>query len=343
MTGELSTQLAPAPAPMSGAAPVALVTGVQGQDGRYMADLLRSEGWRVIGTTRRAEPARAAELREQGVELVEWDLRDQARLEDLLRAVRPSRLFNFAAYSTGSGMYDDPLGIAEINGLVVTRMLEAIRAVDPSVRFCQASSSEMFGQPLESPQREETPFNPRSPYGAAKLYGHNIISIYRSRFGLFACSAILFNHESPYRSLDFVTRKITHAAAAIKLGLASDLSLGNLDARRDWGFAGDTVRAMRLMLEAGEAEDYVVATGRVHSVRDLCETAFAHVGLDYRDYVRVSAADFRPVEARQLVGDPSKAKRLLGWEPTIGFTQLVRMMVEADLDRLRRDADSSGA
>lgn len=328
---------------MSGSAPAALVTGVQGQDGSYMAQLLRAQGWHVIGTTRRAEPPRVAELRDRGIELVEWDLRDQDRLVDLLRAGRPSQIYNFAAYSTGSGMYDEPLAIAEINGLVVTRILEAIRAVDPTIRFCQASSSEMFGQPLESPQREETPFNPRSPYGAAKLYGHNIISIYRSRFDLFACSAILFNHESPYRALDFVTRKVSHAAAAIKLGLATDLSLGNLDARRDWGFAGDTVRAMRLMLQADEAEDYVVATGSTHSVRDLCEAAFAHVGLDYRDYVRTSAADFRPVEARQLVGDPAKAQQRLGWEPTVGFTELVRMMVEADLDRLRRDADSSGA
>jgi GDPmannose 4,6-dehydratase len=328
---------------MSGRASVALVTGVEGQDGSYMAQLLSARGWQVIGTTRRAEPRRAAELRDRGVELIEWDLLDQNRLEDLLRTGRPSEVYNFAAYSTGSGMYDEPLAIAEVNGLAVTRILEAIRAVDPTIRFCQASSSEMFGQPLESPQREETPFNPRSPYGAAKLYGHNMIGIYRSRFGMFACSAILFNHESPSRTLDFVTRKVSHAAAAIKLGLAADLSLGNLDARRDWGFAGDTVRAMQLMLQADEADDYVVATGSTHSVRDLCEVAFAHAGLDYRDYVRVSAADFRPVEARQLVGDPAKAKRRLGWEPTVGFTELVQMMVEADLDRLRRDADNSGA
>jgi GDPmannose 4,6-dehydratase len=328
---------------MSGSAPVALVTGVQGQDGGYMARLLSAEGWHVVGTTRRSEPARAAALRAEGVDLVEWDLRDQGRLLELLRTHRPAQIYNFAAYSTGSGMYDEPLAIAEINGLVVTRILEAIREVDPAIRFCQASSSEMFGQPLESPQREETPFNPRSPYGAAKLYGHNIVSIYRSRFDLFACSAILFNHESPYRSLDFVTRKISHSAAAIGLGLASELTLGNLDARRDWGFAGDTVRAMRLMLQAEQAEDYVVATGETHSVRDLCESAFAHVGLDYRDYVRVSAADFRPVEARQLVGDPAKAKRNLGWKPTVGFAELVTMMVDADLERLRRDADKSGA
>ena len=328
---------------MSGPAPIALVTGVQGQDGGYMARLLAAEGWRVVGTTRRAEPDRVAALRGEGVELVEWDLRDQDRLLELLRTRRPSQIYNFAAYSTGSGMYDEPLAIAEINGLVVTRILEAIREADPAIRFCQASSSEMFGQPLESPQSEDTPFNPRSPYGAAKLYGHNIISIYRSRFDLFACSAILFNHESPYRALDFVTRKVSHAAAAISLGLAGELTLGNLDARRDWGFAGDTVRAMRLMLQAEQAQDYVVATGATHSVRDLCETAFAHVGLDYRDYVRESAADFRPVEARQLVGDPARAKRKLGWEPTVRFAELVTMMVEADLERLRRDADKSGA
>lgn len=328
---------------MSGEARAALVTGVEGQDGRYMAQLLRAQGRPVIGTTRRVEPERSAELRCEGIELLEWDLLDQDRLVDMLRTGRPSEVYNFAAYSTGSGMYDDPLAIAKVNGLAVTRILEAIRAVDPAIRFCQASSSEMFGQPLESPQREETPFNPRSPYGAAKLYGHNMIGIYRSRFGMFACSAILFNHESPSRTLDFVTRKVSHAAAAIKLGLSADLSLGNLDARRDWGFAGDTVRAMRLMLQADEADDYVVATGSTHSVRDLCEVAFAHAGLDYRDYVRVSAADFRPVEARQLVGDPAKAKRRLGWEPTVGFTELVQMMVEADLDRLRRDADNSGA
>ena len=315
----------------------ALIIGVTGQDGRYCAQLLQDAGYRVAGTSR--DPQRDAG---RDIEIRQWDLAESAAIEGILRDIRPAEVYNFAAFSSGTGMWDAPVEIGEVNGLAVARLLEAIRIVDPAIRFCQASSSEMFGEPLEAPQSEATPFNPRSPYGAAKLYAHNMIGIYRSRFGLFACSAILFNHESPRRSIDFVTRKVSRAAAAIRLGIETEVTLGNLDARRDWGFAGDTVRAMHLMLQAKEPEDYVVATGETHSVRDLCEAAFSHVGLDYRDHVRVSASDFRPVESRQLVGNPSKAKRKLGWAPTLGFPELVQMMVEADLERLRRDSGNSG-
>ncbi|GAA4716816.1 GDP-mannose 4,6-dehydratase [Sphingomonas lutea] len=318
---------------------MALITGVYGQDGSYAAELLAACGYKVVGTThsRGGHPAANAMAVES------WNLRDEQRLGEIVERHRPSEIFNFAAYSTGTGMYDDPVGICEVNGLAVLKILEAIRAVDPSIRFCQASSSEMFGEPVAKPQSELTPFNPRSPYGAAKLYAHNMIGIYRTRFDLFACSAILFNHESPRRTQNFVTRKVSRAAAAISLGLEQAVTLGNLDARRDWGFAGDAVRAMQLMLAADEPEDYVVATGRTQSVRDLCEVAFSHVGLDYRDHVRVNASDFRPAEPRQLVGDPSKAKRKLGWEPTIGFEALVQMMVDADLDRLRAANTTTGA
>jgi GDPmannose 4,6-dehydratase len=231
-------------------------------------------------------------------------------------------------------MYDDPVGIGEVNGLGVVRILEAIHKIDLNIRFCQASSSEMFGEAVEGPQSEETPFHPRSPYGAAKLYGHSMIQIYRQHYGMFACSAILFNHESPRRGLGFVTRKITYHAAKIKLGLATELRLGNLDARRDWGFAADTVRAMWLMLQQPYADDYVVATGETHSVRELCEIAFGHLGLDYRDYVRVDSSDYRPVEPIQLVGNPEKARKQLGWIPEIGFLELIRMMVDADMSKL---------
>lgn len=311
---------------------VALVTGLTGQDGSYAAELLQSEGYSVVGTSR--DPAAHIALSGGEVALEAWDLRDQDRLCAILRQYRPAEIYNFAAYSTGIGMYDDPIGIGEINGLTVATILEAIRLTDPTIRFAQASSSEMFGEPLASPQDEDTPFNPRSPYGAAKLYAHNMINIYRLRYGLFACSAILFNHESPRRGPAFVTRKIARAAAAIKLGRERELRLGNLEARRDWGFAGDTVRAIWLMLRAEEPSDFVVATGRTHSVRDLCELAFARVGLNYRDFVREDSSAYRAGEARQLVGDPSKAKRLLGWEPTLSFEELIHMMVDAELDRL---------
>lgn len=316
--------------------PTALVTGITGQDGSYLAELLLAKGYRVIGAVRdrqKAEESLPAGLR-NSVELVAWDMLDQRRMKEVLTEYRPEEIYNFAAYSSGTGMYDDPVGVGEVNGLAVTRILEAIRDVDVKIRFCQASSREIFGDAVESPQTEFTATNPRSPYGAAKLYADSMIRIYRQRYGLFACAAILFNHESPRRGLGFVTRKITHEAAKIKLGLAKELHLGNLDAQRDWGFAGDYVRAMWLMLQQERADDYVVATGKAHSVRELCEFAFSRLGLDYRDYVREDASAFRPVEPALLVGSVAKANSELSWKPEIGFRELVHMMVDADLHNL---------
>lgn len=314
----------------------ALITGIAGQDGSYLAELLLANGYRVIGTTRDVrKSARLLPPPLSGrVGLVGWDMLDQDGIANILSQYHPSELYNFASYSSGSGMFDDPVGIGEINGLAVARMLEAIREVDANIRFCQASSREIFGAALESPQSEATPVNPRSPYGAAKLYADSMIRICRRHYGLFACSAILFNHESPRRGLEFVTRKITREAAKIKLGLAKEIRLGNLDTRRDWGFAGDYVRAMWLMLQQPLADDYVVATGEVHSVREFCECAFSHLGLDYRDYVREDSASYRPSEPALLVGDVRKARNLLGWEPQMSFRDLVTMMVDADLRTL---------
>jgi GDPmannose 4,6-dehydratase len=309
----------------------ALVTGIHGQDGRYMAEHLLSLSYAVIGLARPGDsrPAPA------GVILHHGDLSQQRPIESLLRNVRPDEIYNFAALSSGSGMFDDPVTIGDINGLAVARLLEAIRAVDDvRIRLCQASSSEMFGEPIESPQSETASFRPRSPYGAAKLYAHSMISIYRKRHDVFACSAILFNHESPRRRREFVTRKVTCAAAAIKLGMTHVLELGNLDARRDWGFAGDTVRAMHLMLQQQTPDDYVVATGVTHSVRQLCETAFEHVGLDYRDHVREAPGDFRSNEQVQLVGDATFARQQLGWQPSLDFGALITSMVDHDLRQL---------
>ena len=314
----------------------ALITGVTGQDGSYLAELLLAEEYRVIGTTRdvrRASADLVAGLSGK-VELLEWNMLDERRATELLALCRPQELYNFAACSFGSGMYDDPVEIGEVNGLAVARILEAIRETDQSIRFCQASSREIFGAESESPQSEQTPTIPRSPYGAAKLYADSMVRIYRRHYGLFACSAILFNHESPRRGLDFVTRKIAREAARIKLGLASELRLGNLEARRDWGFAGDYVRGMWLMLQQRQADDYVLASGETHSVREFCECAFGYVGLDYRDYVQEDAAAYRPSEPTLLVGNISKAKQALGWEPRVGFRELVHMMVEADLQTL---------
>jgi len=317
----------------------ALITGITGQDGLYLAELLLEKNYRIIGAVRDVHKA-AAKLPErlpEAVELVEWDMLDQRKMLDALSHYRPTELYNFAAYSSGAGMYDDPVGIGEVNGLAVTRILEAIRAVDVNIRFCQASSREIFGEAVESPQNELTPTNPRSPYGAAKLYADTMIRIYRQHYGLFACSAILYNHESPRRGLAFVTRKITHEAARIKLGLTKELHLGNLDARRDWGFAGDTVRAMWLMLQHDHADDYVVATGETHSVREFCESAFGYLGLDYRAYVREDASSYRPIEPTILVGNADKAKTVLGWVPKVGFNELVHMMVDADMLDTRKN------
>jgi GDPmannose 4,6-dehydratase len=324
----------------------ALITGISGQDGSYMAQLLLPHGYRVIGASRDVVRAAAAlPLALQGtVELVPWDMSDEAAMEGVLREHQVTEFYNFAGYTSGAGMYDDPVGIGDANGLAVVRMLEAIRAVDPGIRFCQASSREVFGEALESPQSETTARAPRSPYGAAKAYADAMVRIYRELHGLFACSAILFNHESPRRGLGFVTRKITHAAAAIKLKQADELLLGNLDAQRDWGFAGDSVRAMWLMLQANAPQDYVIATGTTHSVRDFCDCAFGLLGLDYRRFVKQDKSAYRLAEKMMLVGDPGKANRQLGWTPQVGFEQLVGSMVDADLRLLSgNDPESSKA
>lgn len=314
----------------------AFVTGITGQDGRYMADLLRQHGYRVTGLAR--APGRADVHDDVSVE--QWDMRDEDVLVRLLARDQPDEFYNFAAFSTGSGMFDDPVAIGDVNGLAVARILEAIRTTSPATRFCQASSAEMFGAASGSPQRETSRFDPRSPYGAAKLYAHAMIGLYRQRFGTFACSAILFNHESPRRGTAFVTRKVARAAAAISRGLADHVQLGDLAARRDWGFAGDYVRAMWLMLQHDHAGDYVVGTGTTHSVEDLCRLAFERVGLNYRDHVREAAQPSRAPDALQLVGDPHKAARELGWSPTVTFEQLIALMVDSDLAALDKEEGS---
>jgi GDPmannose 4,6-dehydratase len=316
--------------------PAAFITGVTGQDGSYLAELLLTKGYSVFGATRNIEKARLllpASLVEN-IELVALDMLDQFSLIEILDQYKPTEFYNCAAYSSGAEMFFDPVGIGEINGLAVARILKAINEVNKNIRFCQAGSSELFGKAFASPQNEKTPFQPRSPYGAAKLYAHSMIQIYREYYGLFACSAILFNHESPRRGLGFVTRKITHTAAKIKLGLANELFLGNLEARRDWGFAGDYVRAMWLMLQNIKATDYVIATGETHSVRDLCDVAFSHLGLDYTEFVREDKSMYRALEPVQLVGDSAMASTQLSWKPELGFREMVRAMVDADLNKL---------
>lgn len=311
----------------------AFITGITGQDGFYLARFLLDKGYRVVGAVRDVRLAASvlAASHINSVELVGWHMLNQQKMVETLSHYRPSELYNLAGYTSGAGMFDEARLIGEVNGVGVVCILEAIREIDTSIRFCQASSSEMFGDAIESPQSEETPFHPRSPYGAAKAYAHYMISIYRQCYGVFACSAILFNHESPLRGLGFVTRKITHAAAKIKLGLANELYLGNLNARRDWGFAGDYVCAMWLALQRPHAEDYVVSTGETHSVRELCECAFKYVGLDYQNYIREDTTAYRPDEPTQLVGNSDKARRQLGWVPKVGFRKLVEMMVDEDL------------
>jgi GDPmannose 4,6-dehydratase len=314
----------------------ALITGVTGQDGSYLAELLLAKGYHVVGVVRDVLKARKKILTilNGDVELVKWDMIDQNQISEILQKYKPDEVYNFAAFSSGAGMYENPVEISEINGLAVTRILEAIRMVDPKIKFCQASSREIFGEAKHSPQTEKTPHQPRSPYGAAKLYADIMIRIYRERYNLFACSAILFNHESPRRGLDFVTRKITHEAARIKLGLTTELFLGNLDTVRDWGFAGDTVNAMWLILQHEQPEDYIIATGSTHSVRQFCECAFSYLGLNYNHYVREDASSYRPSESVVLVGDASKAKTQLGWSPQVSFNELVQMMVDADIQSL---------
>ena len=302
-----------------------------------MTRLLLEKGYRVVGCTRRPGAAAALGV-DSRVELTSWDMSDQRRIGDILAEYRPAELYNFAAFASGVGMYDDPVGMGEVNGLAVARILEAIRAKAPNVRFCQASSSEMFGVPECSPQSETTAFNPRSPYGAAKVYAHSMIGMQRRRHGIFGCSAILFNHESPYRSPEFVTRKITRAAVQIKLGLAAELRLGDLEARRDWGFAGDVVQAMWKMLQMPQADDYVIATGQTHSVRELCEIAFSRLGLEYVNHVVPDPSYARPPESVQLVGDPGKAMRQLQWQPTLTFRELICAMVDNDLNEIQNGA-----
>jgi len=315
--------------------PTALITGITGQDGSYLAELLLGKGYRVVGIVRRSSTTpyeRIGHLIDR-VELVSADLLDQTSLTDVVGDCQPDEIYNLAAQSFVQTSWTQPVLTGEFTALGVTRMLEAMKKAAPRSRFYQASSSEMFGKVHESPQRETTPFYPRSPYGVAKVYGHWITVNYRESFGLFAVSGILFNHESPRRGLEFVTRKVTDGAARIKLGLSRELRLGNLDARRDWGYAGDYVDAMWRMLQRDEPVDYVVGTGQTWSVRQLCEIAFECVGLDYRDFVVQDARFFRPAEVDLLVADPSKARRDLEWEPHVSFRRLVEMMVEADLAR----------
>jgi GDPmannose 4,6-dehydratase len=315
----------------------ALITGITGQDGSYLAEFLLEKGYKVFGLVRRSSTVnfeRLVHLQDQ-IELLPGDLLDQNSLISALQRSEPQEVYNLASQSFVPTSWNQPVLTGEFTALGVTRMLEAVRVVNPKVRFYQASSSEMFGMVRETPQNENTQFYPRSPYGVAKLYGHWITVNYRESYGLFACSGILFNHESPRRGLEFVTRKVSYGVARIKLGFQNILKIGNLDAERDWGFTGDYVRAMWMMLQQDKPQDYVVATGITNSVRRLVEVAFGHVGLDHRDYVEVDPNLLRPAEVHHLKGDPSKAKRELGWEPTVDFEGLVQMMVDADLARLR--------
>ncbi len=315
----------------------ALITGITGQDGSYLAELLLEKGYRVVGMTRRT----STEVHERiqhvvgDLEIVSGDLLDQTSMTTIVADVRPDEVYNLAAQSFVPASWTQPVLTGEFTALGVTRALEAVRAVDTKIRFYQASSSEMFGKVTEVPQSEETSFYPRSPYGVAKVYGHWITVNYRESYDMFACSGMLFNHESPRRGMEFVTRKITDGVARIKLGLAKELRLGNLEAQRDWGFAGDYVRAMWLMLQQALPDDYVIATGRTHTVREFVRVAFESAGLgSFEPYVVVDPRFVRPAEVDLLIGDPSKAKRGLGWEPTVSFEALIEMMVRADVDRL---------
>ncbi len=319
------------------AAKTALITGITGQDGSYLAEFLLSKGYRVVGMTRRS----SSDIQERismmldRIEIVSGDLLDQSSMTSIIAETQPDEVYNLAAQSFVPTSWSQPVLTGEFTALGVTRLLEAIRHVNPRIKFYQASSSEMFGKVAEVPQNERTPFYPRSPYGVAKVYGHWITVNYRESYGLFAVSGILFNHESDRRGREFVTRKISDGAARIKLGMQEKLHLGNLEAQRDWGFAGDYVRAMWLMLQQENPEDYVIATGRTHRVRDFCKLAFDTVGLNWEDHVVQDPRFYRPAEVDLLVGDPSRAKRVLGWYPETSFEDLVDMMVRADLERLR--------
>src|ERR1700690_830428 len=315
----------------------ALLTGITGQDGSYLAELLLSKGYRVIGMARRASTVTYERIQHRldDITIIQGDLTDQGSLLSMLEEYKPDEIYNLAAQSFVPSSWNQPVLTGDVTALGVTRILEAIRFINPKIKFYQASSSEMFGKVLEVPQKETTPFYPRSPYGVAKVYAHWITVNYRESFNLFSVSGILFNHESPRRGLEFVTRKISDGAARIKLGLSKELHLGNLESRRDWGFAGDYVNAMWLMLQQEKPDNYVVGTGETHSVREFCELAFSHVGLDYNQYVLQDQLYYRPAEVDELVSDPRKAGSVLGWEPTMNFRELVQTMVDADLERLR--------
>jgi GDPmannose 4,6-dehydratase len=318
--------------------PKALITGITGQDGSHLADFLLAQGYGVIGMVRRTSTINFDRIRhiQDRITVVQGDLLDQVSLINILSEHRPDEVYNLAAQSFVPTSFQQPVLTGEFTALGVTRVLDAIRIVDPKIHFYQASSSEMFGKVHEVPQKETTPFHPRSPYGVAKVYGHWITVNYRESYNLFACSGILFNHEGPRRGLEFVTHKITHAVARIKLGLANELHLGNLDARRDWGYAPDYVRAMWLMLQQDHPDDYVIATGETHAVREFCQEAFDYVGLDWEKYVVSDPKFYRPAEVDMLVGDAGKARRVLGWQPSVTFRQLVRIMVDADLAALQQ-------
>lgn len=319
--------------------PTALITGITGQDGSYLAEFLLKKQYRVIGMVRRTSTINFDRIRhiQDQVEIVQGDLLDQMSLIGILQEYRPQEIYNLAAQSFVPTSFIQPVLTGEFTALGVTRVLEAIRIVDPSIRFYQASSSEMFGKVKEVPQSETTPFHPRSPYGVAKVYGHWITVNYRESYDIFACSGILFNHESPRRGLEFVTHKITYGAAKIKLGMADELRLGNLESRRDWGYAGDYVRAMWLMLQQETPDDYVIATGETHSVQEFAEEAFGYLGLDWQQYVAQDPKFYRPAEVDLLVGNAEKAGEKLGWEPTVDFRQLVHLMVDADMAALQSE------
>ncbi|MDX1436106.1 MAG: GDP-mannose 4,6-dehydratase [Anaerolineales bacterium] len=316
--------------------PTALITGVTGQDGSYLAEFLLSKGYKVVGMVRRSSTITFDRIQhiQDDIDLVQGDLHDQSSLVDLIEEYYPDEVYNLAAQSFVPTSWSQPVLTGEVTALGVTRILEAIRQVNPDTRFYQASSSEMFGQVREVPQKESTPFHPRSPYGVAKVYGHWITVNYRESYDMYTVSGILFNHESPRRGLEFVTRKITYGVARIKLNMTDKLPLGNLEARRDWGFAGDYTEAMWMMLQQEQPEDFVIGTGETHSVRDLCEAAFSYVDLDYNDYVIQDKRFYRPAEVDMLVADPTAARQSLGWREKVSFAELIHMMVDADLRRL---------
>ena len=316
--------------------PTAVVTGITGQDGSYLAELLLKKGYRVIGVARRSSTVNDERIRHllDDITVVQGDLQDQGSLLSLLEEYKPTEVYNLAAQSFVPTSWTQPALTGDVTAIGVTRLLEAIRFVNPKIRFYQASSSEMFGKVMEVPQSEDTPFYPRSPYGVAKVYGHWITVNYRESFDMFATSGILFNHESPRRGMEFVTRKIANAVAHIKLGMMKELRLGNLEAQRDWGFAGDYVEAMWLMLQQDHPDNYVIGTGETHPVREFCEIAFSHVGLDYKEFVVQDEKFYRPAEVDLLISDPAKARNQLKWAPSVSFKELVTMMVDSDLARL---------